>query len=148
MDNDQMLADFHRNRGDIQGTLQTINDWALRAVDSTEAGILIMGGRRQSGETVVSSAPRVGEAHDLQVSLDEGPCLEVLKADNPGTFVVAETGSDRRFPRWGPKAAALNLRSSISAVLETQDRRFGSLNVYSDQPHAFTREDVDVIEIF
>ena len=143
-----MLADFHTNRRDIQGTLQTINDWARRAVDSTEAGILVMGGRRGNGETVVSSAPRVVEAHDLQVRLGEGPCLDVLKSGQPGTFVVGDTKTDRRFLRWGPEAARLNLRSSVSAVLETSERRFGSLNVYSDQPHAFSRDDAEVIGVF
>lgn len=148
VDNDRMLADFHENRQDIQGTLQTINNWALQAVDSTEAGILLMGGRRRKGETVVSSAPRAVEAHELQVNMGEGPCLDVLKAGQPGTFVVGDTESDRRFPRWGPEAARLGFRSVVSAVLETGDRRFGSLNVYADQAHAFSRDDADVIEVF
>jgi GAF domain-containing protein len=143
-----MLADFHENRRDIQGTLQTINDWALQAVDSTEAGILLMGGRRRKGETVVSSAPRVDEAHELQVNMGEGPCLDVLMAGQPGTFIVGDTETDRRFPRWGPEAARLKLRSSVSAVLETSEKRFGSLNVYSDQPHTFSRDDAEVIGIF
>jgi GAF domain-containing protein len=148
MDNDQMLADFHENRRDIQATLQTINDWALRAIDSTEAGILVMGGRRRKGETVVSSDPRVIEAHDLQVNMGEGPCLDVLMAAQPSTFIVGDTESDRRFPRWGPEAARLNFRSTVSAALETSEKRFGSLNVYSDKPHAFSRDDAEVIGVF
>lgn len=148
MDNDQMLADFHRNRADIQQTLQTINDWGRRAVEGTAAGILLMGGRRSRGETVVSTADHVKEAHDLQINMGEGPCLQVLMAGNPPTFVVGDTKGDRRFPQWGPGAANLGLRSSISAVLETEDKRFGSLNVYSSEPHAFTRDDLEVIEIF
>jgi GAF domain-containing protein len=143
-----MLADFHRNRADIQQTLQTINDWGLRAVDGTEAGILLMGGRRRRGETVVSTGDRVNEAHALQINMGEGPCLQVLMDGNPTTFVVGDTEGDRRFPQWGPSAASLGLRSSISAVLETEDKRFGSLNVYSSQPHAFTRDDLEVIEVF
>lgn len=143
-----MLADFHENRRDIQGTLQTINDWALRSMECTEAGILVMGGRRRRGETVVSSDPRVIAAHDLQINMGEGPCLDVLMVDQPRTYVVGDTESDRRFPRWGPEAARLNLRSSVSAVLETSEKRFGSLNVYSDRPHAFSREDAEVIGVF
>jgi GAF domain-containing protein len=147
VDNDHMLADFHRNRRDIQGTLHTINDWAIQAVDGTEAGILLMGGRRKS-ETVVSSSPRAIEAHELQINMGEGPCLDVLKVDQPSTFVVGDTESDRRFPRWGPEAARLGLKSVLSAVLQTSERRFGSLNVYSDRPHVFSREDAEVIEVF
>src|SRR3546814_11338300 len=105
-----MLADFHENRRDSQGTLQTINDWALRSMECTEAGILVMGGRRRRGETVVSSDPRVIAAHDLQINMGEGPCLDVLMVDQPRTYVVGDTESDRRFPRWGPEAARLNLR--------------------------------------
>lgn len=148
MDNDQMLSDFHQNRGDIQATLQTINVWALQAVESTDAGILLMGGRRRRGETVVSSSPRAIEAHELQINMGEGPCLDVLMADQPGTFVVGDTETDRRFPRWGPEASRLGLRSVVSAVLETSDKRFGSINVYSDQPHAFSRDDAEVVAIF
>jgi GAF domain-containing protein len=148
VDNDQMLADFHENRRNIRATLQTINDWALQAVDSTEAGILLMGGRRRKGETVVSSAPRAVEAHELQINMGEGPCLDVLMAGQPTTFVVGDTETDRRFPRWGPEVARLGLRSALSAVLETNEKRFGSLNVYSDKPHVFSREDAEVIEVF
>ena len=107
-----------------------------------------MGGRRRKGETIVSSGPRVVEAHDMQVNMGEGPCLDVLMATQPGTFIVGDTDSDRRFPRWGPEAARLNLRSSVSAVLETSEKRFGSLNVYSDKPHAFSRDDAEVIGVF
>lgn len=142
-----MLADFHHNRGDIQRTLETINEWALRAVDSADSGILLMGGRSRS-ETVVATSPRVTEAHDLQISFGEGPCLEVVKPGNPGSFIVGDTEKDTRFPRWAPAAAAMNLRSVISAVLETNEKRFGSLNVYSDRPEAFTVDDEEAIEIF
>ncbi len=141
------MSELHESRGSQSETLDTIVSWATLAVDATDAGLFLLRAKR-AVETVVPSSPQVARVHDLQIELNEGPCIEVLAPHSVGTFLVGDTASDRRFPAWGPQAAELGLRSVISAILETPNRQYGSLNVYSSQPQAFTRDDLETIEIF
>jgi GAF domain-containing protein len=145
-DNDG-LADLHDSRGSESLTLDTVIDWTRTAVASTDAGILLLRAKGKI-ETAVPTSPEVAKAHEMQIEFNEGPCLQVIKDNDVGTFVIGDTATDKRFPTWGPAAARLGFRSVISVVLRTRQKRFGSLNVYSSQPHAFDREDVDVVEVF
>lgn len=146
MTND-VLADLHDGRGSESLTLDLIVEWAKAAVGGTDAGVLLLHGKGKM-ESRVPTSPDVVKAHDLQIDLDEGPCLEALQDAGLSSFIIADTATDARFPKWGPAAAHLGFRSVISAVLETRQKRFGSLNVFSSQPDAFTPEDLGVIEIF
>jgi GAF domain-containing protein len=146
MTND-VLADLHDGRGSESVTLGVIVEWAKAAVGGTDAGVLLLHGNGKT-ESPVSTSPDVVKAHDLQISHGEGPCLEALQDAGVSSFVISNTATDVRFPKWGPAAAELGFLSVISAVLETRQKRFGSLNVFSDQPNAFTAEDLGVIEIF
>lgn len=144
---DDGLADLHESRGSESQTLDTVIKWSLHAVRGTDAGIFLLHGRGII-ETAVPTSPEVAKAHDLQVEFDQGPCLEVLQYDTGNSVLIGDTAADPRFPMWGPAAAQLGFRSVISAVLETNQKRVGSLNVYASEPRAFDRDDLAVIEIF
>ena len=146
-DDDDVLVNLHSTRGSTAETLDTIIEWVRHAVASTDAGIFLLRAKGKV-ETAAPTSPQVSKSHDLQVELDEGPCIEVIRNDTVNGFVIADTATDERFPRWGPAAAELGLTSVISVVLDTPQKRFGSLNVYSSEPHAFDRHDLDVIDIF
>lgn len=141
------LADLHDSRGSESLTLDTIIDWARKAVDSTDAGIFLLHAKGKL-ETAVPTSPEVAKAHELQIELNEGPCLQVINDDNVDTYVIGNTATDNRFPRWGPAAAELGFGSVISVVLKTSQKRFGSLNVYSSEPDAFDSDDLAVVDIF
>ena len=140
------LAELHASRGSESLTLDTIIDWTRTAVASTDAGILLLRAKGKI-ETAVPTSPEVAKAHEMQIELSEGPCLQVI-TDNVDSFVIGDTASDIRFPTWGPAAARLGFRSAISVVLNTSQKRFGSLNVYSSEPQAFDRDDLAVVEVF
>lgn len=145
-DNDG-LAELHDSRGSESLTLDTIIDWTRTAVASTDAGILLLRAKGRI-ETAVPTSPEVAKAHDMQIELNEGPCLQVINDHNADAYVIGDTASDSRFPTWGPAAARLGFRSAISVVLNTSQKRFGSLNVYSSEPEAFDRDDLAVVEVF
>ena len=148
MGDDPVFADLHESRGSPEHTLETIIEWAGNAVGATDAGIFLLSGKGQV-ETAAPTSSRVIDAHDRQVELGEGPSVAILNETDVSTYIViGDTATDQRFPTWGPEAATLGLRSVISVVLETAQKRFGSLNVYSDQAEAFDREDLAVIDIF
>ncbi len=144
-DNDG-LAELHESRGSESMTLETIIGWSKRAVSGADAGAFVLGAKGKL--VVVPSSPEVRKAHELQIELDEGPCLEVINDADLDAVIIGDTSTDRRFPQWGPAAAEIGFRSVVSAVLKTAEKRFGSLNVYAVEPGSFDRDDLAVIEIF
>lgn len=144
---DDGLAELHQSRQSESETLDTIVEWARSAVEATDAGLFLLR-PKAALETKRPTSDRAAKAHELQIELAEGPCLDVIADDSVGSFLIADTQTDRRFPKWGPAAAAMGLRSAISVILETSEEQFGSLNVYASKPHAFGREELAVIQIF
>jgi GAF domain-containing protein len=66
---------------------------------------------------------------ELQIGLDEGPCLEAMRS---GCNVAIErVESDSVFPAFADRAASLGLVSSYSVPLQIDDETVGSLNLYS-----------------
>jgi GAF domain-containing protein len=144
---DPVYADLHERRTSPGSTLDTIIDWSLAAVLGSDAGIVLMRSKNRM-ETCAPTSERLRAVHDLQLSLREGPSYEVIADDHPGSIVIGDTASDPRFPLWGRCAADAGLRSVITSVLRTRDDRFGSLNVYARQPHAFDLDDLEAIDVF
>ncbi|MBW0108417.1 GAF and ANTAR domain-containing protein [Pseudonocardia sp. KRD-182] len=84
-------------------------------------------------------------ADDLQYSLGEGPCLTAC-ADRL-LVRVDDLGAEHRWPRWARDAAALGLRSAMSAPLVAGDRALGALKVYSAVRGAFQERSARVLAL-
>jgi GAF domain-containing protein len=61
---------------------------------------------------------------------------------------IDDLAAETRWPRFGPAAAGLGLRSTLSFRLYVHDEEFGALNLYSATPHAFTEDSYVVGEMF
>ncbi|GAA3552449.1 hypothetical protein GCM10022197_04360 [Microlunatus spumicola] len=83
------------------------------------------------GESVFVGANAFTDAVDeVQYDLDEGPCLTAVASGR----IVSSTRigtTERRWSRFTPQAAALELRSVRSAPITHEDRVIGSVNLYS-----------------
>ena len=84
----------------------------------------------------------VGPTHDLilpidaaQYSLQEGPCYEAA-TDTPHV-VAPQLADDPRFPRYGPVAAEVGIRSQAAFRLFERNTTLGALNLYSTRMGAF-----------
>lgn len=126
-------------------TVDLITQYAQVAAGSDEAGIMLVHNRARV-ETASSTSERVRRSHDLQYELDEGPCLDAL--DSGGSFLSADVATDERWAKWGPAVAELGIHSAMSVLLETRERRYGSLNLYADSPGAFDHNDLATAQIF
>ncbi|WP_313405467.1 GAF and ANTAR domain-containing protein [Aeromicrobium sp.] len=126
-------------------TVELITQYAQIAAGSDEAGIMLVHSRARV-ETAASSSDRVIRSHDLQYELDEGPCLDALETG--ASFLVPDVETDARWVKWGPAVAELGIHSAMSVLLETRERRYGSLNLYSDAPGAFDGNDLATAQIF
>ncbi|MGA9715160.1 MAG: GAF and ANTAR domain-containing protein [Aeromicrobium sp.] len=140
----QMALELHEEP-DADATVQRIAEYARIAVGCDDAGIMLVHARKQI-ETAAATSARVAASHDLQIVHNEGPCLDAIDGD--GVYVVPDTATDSRWLKWGPAVQALGLRSAVSVRLETRDRRYGSLNLYSNDAEAFDEDDVAVATIF
>ncbi|MGA8850826.1 MAG: GAF and ANTAR domain-containing protein [Aeromicrobium sp.] len=140
----QMALELHEEP-DADATVQRIAEYARIAVGCDDAGIMLVHARKQI-ETAAATSARVAASHDLQIVHNEGPCLDAIDGD--GVYVVPDTATDSRWLKWGPAVQALGLRSAVSVRLETRDRRYGSLNLYSSTVEAFDEDDVAVATIF
>jgi GAF domain-containing protein len=140
----QMALDLH-DAPTADDTIERICEYAKRAVGCDEAGIMLVHGRQQI-ETAAATSQRVGESHNLQIVHDEGPCLEAIEGEP--SYTSPDVANDPRWPRWGAAVADLGLRSALSLRLETRARRYGSLNLYSEQIDAFGADDLAVGAIF
>ncbi len=125
-------------------TIAQIIELALECVDCDYASVTVV---HSDGavETVASSDQLVDRADALQYELGEGPCLTA--AEHEGLWAVAETSTDPRWPRWGPRAADLGLHSILSVHLFTDRTMLGALNLYAKQSHQYSEDDIETAQI-
>ncbi|MDQ3155249.1 MAG: GAF and ANTAR domain-containing protein [Actinomycetota bacterium] len=140
----EMALDLHAEPT-AERTVNRIAEYAKIAISCNESGIMLVHARNRI-ETAAATSKRVGESHNLQIFHDEGPCLDAI--EQPGSFLVNNTATDARWPKWGPAVAELGLLSALCIRLETKDRRYGSLNLYADHVDAFDADALAVAEIF
>ncbi len=124
--------------------LKRVSEYARHVLEADDTGIMRVH-TRQRIETPAATSERVDEAHQLQVRFDEGPCLDAITGK--ATYRTDDTASDLRWPRWGPAAAELGIRSVVGVRLATRSRGYGSLNVYADRPSAFDDGDAEIAEL-
>ena len=78
--------------------------------------------------------PIVAEVAAIQLRTGEGPCLDAIARKL--TFYADELGTDPRWPKFGPEAAALGMRSLLALPMAT-DGTLGALSLYARYPKAF-----------
>lgn len=97
-----------------------------------------MQGRTICGPASSDDVVRRGDA--LQYELDEGPCLDSVRAHE--TVISHVLRREQRWPRWTPHAVAeLGIQGMMSLRLYTHARSYGALNLYADLANAFEPHD-------
>jgi GAF domain-containing protein len=128
------LARIDYSRNDLQQVLTTIATLARRGIPAS-AGVSVTLVTEGSGTTAAFT-------DDIAVALDEqqydrgyGPCLEACESGE--TLVMADAGTENRWPGFTRRAVELGVHSSMSLPLPLQDAVTGALNMYSVRPGAF-----------
>lgn len=132
--------------GEERPTLQSVVERAVQVVPACEWASITLRRRRNRTETVAASSDIAREADQLQYDLEEGPCLEAAATGEPRLSNHIEDSED--WPRWGPRAAKIGVNALLGIQLSTSDEVLGALNLYAGSAGAFTRDDIDIAEIY
>ena len=132
--------------GEETPTLQTVVERAVEVVPACDWASVTLRRRRNRTETVAASSDIARQADQLQYDLEEGPCLEAAKTGEPRLSNRLDDSED--WPRWGPRAAEVGVHSLLGIELSTDDELLGALNLYAGKAGAFTRDDIDIAEVY
>ncbi|MEK6437854.1 ANTAR domain-containing protein [Pseudonocardia sp. T1-2H] len=96
--------------------------------------------------TPVETDPLATRLDELQYEMDEGPCVAATRKEGLGLVFKRDLAAAPDFPRYGPAAAELGVRSVLAVGLFPQGDapRMGALNLYSMSAGGLDDADRDV----
>lgn len=125
-------------------TLQSIVEAAPKVVPGARwAGISLVQGTKIVSEVPTSRS--VAELDQLQSDLNQGPCLTALREYH--TVHIDDMRTETRWPDFGREALQRGTRSMLSFQLFVRSENLGALNLYSDEPGAFSEDSFLIGEI-
>lgn len=128
------LARATAGRRTTEEVLAEVSAAAVELIPGADtAGVLMI--RRNGFESLGGTTDIPERLDELQVSFDEGPCIQAAVAD-----VVVRTDDFRaetRWPRYSPAVVEIGVLSGISFKLFTAEKTAGALNLFGYQPHVW-----------
>lgn len=130
----QLLADTLRRFAgtlvqeyDLEEVLVDLSPSICRILDVHGAGVML---EQDDGHLhmISTSDPLLRRLEQLQVELDEGPCLLAYRTGQP--VQVPDLRHDARFPRFGTKAADAGMLAVYSYPMRHDGLTLGALNFY------------------
>jgi signal transduction histidine kinase len=142
---EQLLAELGR---DVSNTLD-LDTILTRTVERLEVafqgGAISLLNDQNELEIVATVGGIDSAARQVRLKIGEGICGWVVERGIP--FLSNDTWTETRvIPAAHDVGTNRQIRSYIAVPLRTGGRVLGVLSVESDQPHAFTYEDVDLLE--
>lgn len=123
---------------------RTVNQVVRAVPDADMASVSILADGHP--ETVATSSDRVLMIDAEQYAAGEGPCLDAACSGKVVRVSVGQLGD--RWPRFARSARAAGLGSYLSCPLVIDEQFAGSLNLYSEQGHAFDELDEAVLLLY
>ncbi|MET8852282.1 GAF and ANTAR domain-containing protein [Amycolatopsis sp. NPDC004625] len=124
---------------DVASTLEAITCAAVRHIGGAAAGVSLLEGGKIT--TVAPTDELVVTVDKLQHQFWEGPCLGAISQHH--TYRTGDLESERRWPRFGPAAVGVGVRSMLAYRLFVTDTTLGALNLYSSERDAFSAQEED-----
>ena len=116
-DLDNVLTDL---AGDLRDVLDVAGAGVMLADDNNDLRF------------VSSSDETLKQLEDLQIELDEGPCLRAYRTAQ--RVMATDLRDDPEFPQFGPRAVEAGMLAVFSYPLEYEEQVFGALNLYRREP--------------
>lgn len=120
---------------------------AVEVIEGCDHASLMVVGR--GGIRTAAASDRVAELCDeLEISLGQGACVDVLDDDEPEWHLCDDLASTRR---WPSLSQAVRLQTPVRGVagvrLRGDGRKLGALNLFSDTPGALTETAVEQAQL-
>ncbi|MCV7318691.1 histidine kinase [Mycolicibacterium confluentis] len=130
----------------VDEVLLNVTNTVLEMIPGAEIAGCLLFTKAGKYETQAATSDLMYELDALQVSYDEGPCVEA--AVDELIVRTDDFADEQRWPRYSAEMVKRGLRSGLSFKLYTSQRNAGALNIFSSRPHAFTSEDEAVGQVF
>lgn len=129
----------------LTDALTRVAEFAVLAIPGADgAGLTLL--EKDHHDTIVASAPFVGEVDAIQYGIGEGPCITAVAEAH--TVRSGSVDTDRQWPRFGPQVGRLGVHSVLSLPLLTADGVLGAMNVYAHERDAFDEHAALIGELF
>ncbi len=96
--------------------------------------------------SVAATSQLAVDVDRMQERFGEGPCLDAAAGD--AMVLCNDLRDDPRWPRFAEAAVAAGVHSTMSFQLYTHDKRMGALNLFGNEPQAFTAQSQAVGAMF
>ncbi|MBT2534376.1 GAF and ANTAR domain-containing protein [Arthrobacter sp. ISL-48] len=144
----QYLQDLVLGSPEVEGFLGDLAVYsAARLSDpgrTVSCGISVF--RKKKTTTTASSSPCARLMDQLQHQYDDGPCLTVMRDTVP--VLVPDLRLEKRWPAYVQAAKGLGILSVVGVPLPLEKPSQAVLNLYSEQPHAFSGQAIARAETF
>lgn len=129
----------------LSDALTRVAEFAVLAIPGADgAGLTLL--EKGYHDTIVASAPFVGEVDAIQYGIGEGPCITA--AAEARTVRSGRLQDDTQWRRFGAKVGRLGVRSALSIPLLTPDGVLGAMNVYAHDADVFDEHAAHIGELF
>jgi len=130
---------------DTEQTVQRVVEMAQNRIPGCDyAGFTMT--RKDSLETAAATDPLIGDLDQAQHELGEGPCLSAALTDD--TYLVRDTRTDERWPRWCARAADLGILTVLSVQLSGPAPLHAAMNLYSMTLDAYDEDAIITAQIY
>lgn len=132
---------------DVDAALAEIVDSATRAVVGAQYAGITIAHRDEGIQSMATTDPIVVTLDETQRDEGEGPCLAAARTDD--IIRIEDVATETRWPGYCRAAMELtSIRSLVSYRVFGDHRQHAALNLFSEQPRAFTDDDVELGFIF
>lgn len=122
---------------DISHALHDLSDDLVEVLGAAAAGVALLDGDELRFVTATNET--AVQAERVQERLQSGPCVEAISRGEP--VAVADLGECHdRWPDYARAVEDIGVRAALGVPLVIEDRRVGSLDIYSYEPRHWDEE--------
>ena len=140
------LADTLIDDYDVVDLLQVLVDTCRDVLDTTAAGILLADSRGEL-EVVASTSEASRLVEIMQLSAEQGPCIESYRSGRSVSVPDIEVSKDEWWQFRG-SALAQGFRSMDALPLRLRDTTIGTLNLLRSEPGAAPEDTIRAAQAF
>lgn len=143
----QALRSFaHEMSGsyDLAETATELSESIAKVLAVTGAGVSVLD---EAGNLrfIAASSEQITEIERVQEETQDGPCVEANR--NNKAVMVADVGTDDRWPEYSKSAREHGFKSVLGYPLTYNDLPIGSIDVYNAESKDWDDDDLDVLEV-